>query len=229
MTEFLPTTETPKHQVKIKITFQEEVLSTKPAQKDLFKGFILSKSPKKELADEEVDSTPDLEEVGTCIFSCLDGKPGIFNYQLKGFFKDACGALNRCDKEEREGLDKLTAYKTKIDGCIFVQPRFIPFEIPEHPELSLDTLPGLQTDTYTSPPGVNICGRPIRLETPKGPRTAIVRSESVPKGTIIRVEIKILAKELKPYVVLWLNYAAWRGMGQWRNSDKGIFTWEEIP
>lgn len=201
--------------MKIKITFQEEILGTKPSVKDLFDDYVAKLAPDEERRqeemtnaekrEEELEAQADKEAVGTTVFHRVDGKLGIYDYQLKGFFKDACGAMNRFDKEYRNGLEKLSAYKTKIDGCIFVFPRFAAFNIPE----------GL---------AVGSCQRPLLADTPQGRRVTLVRSEAVPPGSTLEFEVKIFAKDLIPYVQMWLQYGVLRGLGQWRNSGKGRFS-----
>ena len=193
----------------IEITLTEEMLGTKAANPEVFASFIASKHPSGTAQRDELDQPENKEEAGTTIFHAHEGQKGIYDYQVKGFFKDACAALNRCDKDERAGLEKLPAFKSKIDGVIFVEPRFIPFALP--PESSY-----------------GICERPLRAETAQGPRVTVCRSETVPVGTVLRFNVKIMSKELRPYVVEWLNYGALRGLGQWRNSGKGRFTWTEV-
>ena len=196
--------------MQIKLTLTEEMLGTKAANKDVFADFIASKAPDDDKRREELDTAEHREEAGTTIFHSQDGKPGIWDYQVKGFFKDACGAMNRFDKDARNGLDKLTAYKTKIDGCIFVTPRFIPIIIPAGQK-------------------IGICERPLRAETAQGPRVSLCRSETVPAGSTMEFTVKILAKDLLPYVTAWFAYGELRGLGQWRNSGKGRFTVEVLP
>jgi hypothetical protein len=196
--------------MKIEITLTEEMLGTKAANPEVFATFIASKHPSGTPQRDELEQPENKEEAGTTIFHrSPDGKLGIYDYQVKGFFKDACGAINRFDKDNRNGLEKLAAYKTKIDGCIFVLPRFIPFVM----------VPGAR---------VGICERPLRAETAQGPRVSVCRSETVPAGTKFVCELKILSGELKPYILEWLNYGTLRGLGQWRNSGKGRFTWAEL-
>jgi len=196
-------------QIKIRLTLTEEMLGTKAANHDVFADFIASKAPDGDKRKEELDTAEHREEAGTTVFHRQDGKVGIWDYQIKGFFKDACGAMNRMDKDCRNGLEKLAAYKTKIDGCIFVQPRFIPVTLPEGGE-------------------VGICERPLRADTAQGPRVSVCRSETVPAGSTMEVTVTILSKDLQAYVEMWLGYGALRGLGQWRNSGKGRFSWEEI-
>lgn len=201
--------------MKIRITFQEEILGTKPSSKDLFGEWVGKLAPDEEKHEEEMTNAEKREEeleayktkqeTGTTVFHKVDGKLGIYDYQLKGFFKDACGAMNRFDKEFRNGLEKLSAYKTKIDGCIFVFPRFATFVIPEGGP-------------------IGFCQRPLLADTPQGRRVTLVRSEAVPPGSTLDFEIKIFSKELIPYVKMWLEYGVLRGLGQWRNSGKGRFS-----
>lgn len=212
--------------MKVRLTLKEEMLGTKAANPDVFADFIASKHPKGTPAKDELDNAEHREEAGTTVFHRVTRKSlaafnpvlaqggdpeeklvGIYDYQVKGFFKDACGSMNRFDKEHRDGLDKLSAYRSKIDGCIFVKPRFIPVLIPTEAK-------------------VGVCERPLRADTPQGPRVSVCRSETVPAGCVLEFEIEILAAELKPYVKLWLGYGAKRGLGQWRNSGKGVFEFQ---
>lgn len=195
--------------LKIKLILTEEMLGTKAANKDVFTDFIASKHPSGTPQRDELDNAEHREEAGTTIFHRQDEKIGIYDYQIKGFFKDACSAMNRFDPDCRNNLEKLTAYKSKIDGCIFVFPRFIEMKLPD----------GQQ---------VGICERPLRADTAQGPRVSVCRSESVPAGTEMQFEVSILSKELQPYVEAWLGYGALKGLGQWRNSGKGRFSVEIV-
>src|SRR3990167_1559516 len=190
--------------MKVKLTLIEEMLGTKAANPDVFADFIASKCPDEDKRKQELDNAEHREDAGTTVFHRQDGKIGIYDYQIKGFMKDAAGAMNRFDIEERAGLEKLSAYKSKIDGCIFVTPRFIPIQLPEGA-------------------GVGICERPLRCETAQGPRVTVCRSETVPAGSVIECELTIFSKELRKYVIQWLQYGVLRGLGQWRNSGKGRF------
>lgn len=196
--------------MKVKLTLTEEMLGTKAANADVFADFIASKAPTGDKRLEELQTAEHREEAGTTVFHRKDGQIGLWDYQIKGFFKDACGALNRCDKDRTNGLEKLAAYKSKIDGCIFVFPRFIPITLPEGGN-------------------VGICERPLRADTAQGPRVSVCRSETVPEGSTIEIKVDILVKDLIPYVTLWLAYGKLKGLGCWRNSGKGRFVAEILP
>lgn len=183
------------------------MLGTKAANPDVFADFIASKHPSGTPQRDELDNAEHREEAGTTIFHRENDKPGIYDYQIKGFLKDAIGALNRCDVENRGGIkEKLTAYKTKIDGLIFVSPRFIPFILSGE---------------------IGICERPLRADTAQGPRVSVCRSETAPVGSVLEFDISILSKDLERWVQVALDYGQLRGLGQWRNSGKGRFAWIE--
>ena len=158
-------------------------------------------------------------ERGTTVFPRDEaGKPFLYDYQVKGFFKDACSMLARLTGKDPETgkkkkavneSGKLTAYKKVIDGLIFVQPRKIVLELPEDKEIT-------------------ICQRPLRAQTAQGERVALSSSEEVPAGTSCEVTVLLLDENHEKVVREWLDYGSLRGIGQWRNSGKGAFEWEEI-
>lgn len=193
--------------MKVKITLKEEMLGTKAANPDVFADFIASKHPTGTPAKDELDRAEHREEAGTTVFHRDEhGNVGIYDYQIKGFFKDACGALRNADGTNSKTLK---AYKTRIDGLIFVEPRFITMSLPEGAK-----------------PGV--CERPLRAETMQGPRVSVCRSETVPAGTTFEVEIVSLNDDMLKLIEEWLDYGRLRGLGQWRNSGKGRFVWEKV-
>lgn len=194
--------------MKVRITLIEEMLGTKAANKDVFADYIASKAPDGDKRKEELETAEHAEESGTTIFHRDDdGTPILYDYQIKGFFKDACSSLRRADETRSKDVK---AHKSVIDSVVFVQPRKIRLLLP----------------TGTKP---GVCERPLRAETAQGPRVALARSETVPAGTTFDIDITLLAANLKPIVEEWLNYGALRGLGQWRNSGKGKFKFEILP
>ena len=193
--------------LKFRLTLTSEMLGTKAANKDLFADYIASKAPDDDKRREELETAAHKEEAGTTVFHrASDGTPIIWNYQMAGMFKEACGSLRQSDDAQSK---ELKAYKTKIDGLVFVSPR----------QLRLSLPPGTQ---------VGICERPLRADTAQGPRVALARSETVPEGTTLEFEVTVLKKELIPLIREWLEYGSLRGLGQWRNSGRGTFTFEEL-
>jgi hypothetical protein len=193
--------------MKVRLTLVEEMLGTKAANAEVFATFIASKKPDGDPAKDELDRAESREENGTTVFHRdPDGAVGIYDYQIKGFFKDACGALRRVGDTSSAGLK---AYKGVIDGLIFPAPRFIRIKLPDGGR-------------------VGICERPLRAETMQGPRVSVCRSETIPVGSVIEFDITLLQETLGKVVRDWLDYGKLRGLGQWRNSGKGRFEWEEV-
>ena len=101
----------------IKLTFEDEVLGTANANPELMRDYIASKRP--EGVDEnEVECLPDeneLLEKATTVFHRTDeGKPFIWDYWMKGFFKSACGALR--SGEGRRGARATVSRDTVLRG-----------------------------------------------------------------------------------------------------------------
>ncbi len=199
-------------EIKIKITLTEPMLGTKSANEEIFTKFIAAKRPEGEAADEieaakrlneELDEK---EKSMTCFHRMADGRPMLWDYQVKGFFKDACGALRTVPKS---ASGELKAYKKIIDGQIFVKERTIPIVMPEGGE-------------------IGICERPLRAQTMQGERVALAKSEQVPAGSVMNVTIVLFNAALEKVVREWLDYGMFRGIGQWRNSGMGRFTYEEV-
>lgn len=195
--------------VKVRLTFLEECLGTASADERLHSEYIASKAPDAPSREEEIAAIgvdAAIKESMT-VFPKEDGKPFFWDYQIRGFFKDACGALQRW-KGEAEAKESLAikAYKKVIDGCIFVEPRKI--------------MIGLAGE-------IGSCERSLRAETAQGARTALAHSETIPAGSTIEFEVECPDK-YEAVVREWLNYGRRKGLGQWRNSGKGRFSWEEV-
>ena len=203
--------------MKVKLTLTEGLLGTSPFNEEIYRDFIGSKSPDASTVEDEVaalgvDAVTEKSMTGFPRDS--EGKPFIYDYQIKGFFKDACSMLNRVGGKDENGKkkklnesSKLTAFKKIIAGMIFVSPRQIPID-------------------FTGE--VGLCQRPLRAQTMQGERVALAISEEIPAGAEITFVITVLDESHLAAVREWLDYGALRGLGQWRNSGKGRFTWEEL-
>ena len=193
-------------ELKVRITTTEEMLGTASANPEIHREFIASNAPDAESLEEEVASVgvDEVFEKGMTVFPRKDGKPIAWDYQWKGFFKDACGALRKVTGSE---CSKVKAYKKEIDGLIFVEPRAIPIQFEGE---------------------IGICQRPLRGQTAQGERIALASSESIPAGAVMEFTVKMLCDSHEKMVREMLDYGALRGFGQWRNSGKGRFVWEEI-
>lgn len=198
--------------IKIRIKLMDEMLGTQAGDPDIHREFIASKAPDAKSIEEEVAAVgvDEVVEKSMTIFpKFADGTPFIWDYQMKGFFKDTCGALQRCKGEDiSKHSCALKAYKKIIDGCIFVYPRQIPID-----------MHGGKMD---------VCQRPLRGQTAQGERIALASSETVPEGSTMELTIRCLSDAYESAVREWLDYGQYRGLLQWRNSGKGRFDWEEI-
>lgn len=193
--------------LKVKITLLEECLGTSSSSPEIHREFIASKAPDAKTTEEEVEAlgVDEFVNKSMTVFPRIDGVPFIYDYQIKGFFKDSCSALSRVPDSKSA---KLKAHKKIIDGTIFVFPRKIAYVLPDGGKVAS-------------------CQRPLRAQTAQGERVALANSETVPEGTTITFEIHILNDSHESVVREWLDYGMLRGLGQWRNSGKGRFSWEE--
>jgi len=194
-------------EIKIKVTFTEEVLGTASANPDIHGEFIASQAPDAPSRAEEIEAIGVEAEIekGMTVFPKMDdGTPMFWDYQWRGFFKDACGALRKV-KDTKSS--KLTAYKKVIDGLIFVSPRKIPIIFDGE---------------------IGNCQRPLRGQTAQGERIALANSETVPAGATCEFTIQLFDDGHEKVVREWLDYGRFKGMAQWRNSGKGRFTYEVI-
>ena len=192
--------------MKVKITLLEEVLGSSPSNEELLATYIASKAPTGDLSAEEVDNikAQNAEDRVTVFPKTADGTPFLYDYQVKGMFKDSCKMLAKAGKAGYAGgkaCAAIKAYKQAIDGLIFVTPREIPYD-----------LHGMKVD---------FCERPLRAQTPMGERVSIAKSESIPAGATAEFEIECLDPKLEDMVRECLDYGTKRGLGQWRNSGKG--------
>ena len=204
--------------LKVRLTFTEPLLGTWPANQNVAREYIASKGPDAATIEDEVaalgaDAAAD--KAMTVFPRNEAGQPILYDYQVKGFFKDSCGMLGRIGGKDEKGKKKavnesgkLTAYKKIIDGLIFVEPRMIPIEVNGE---------------------IGECQRPLRAQTAQGERVSLANSEEIPAGSSIELDIVMLdEKAHKEAVLEWLEYGRLRGIGQWRNSGKGRFTYEVL-
>ena len=189
----------------VKLSFIEPILGTSPSDEDVYRNFIGAKAPDAATVEEEVEAlgADAVIEKGMTVFPRNEeGQPFLWDYQIKGFFKDACQMLRKVDGKKSAGLK---AFKKEIDGLIFPNPREIVFQDAE----------------------IGTCQRPLRAQTPSGERVALAMSEEIAAGAWVELEITTLKDDLIDTIREWLDYGQLRGIGQWRNSGKGRFIWEE--
>lgn len=192
--------------MKVRLEFQEEVLGTANADPEIHETYIASNAPDAPTRKEEVEAlgVEEVFEKSMTIFPKENGIPFLWDYQIKGFFKDSCGMMR---KVSGSVSSKMKAYKKEIDGLIFIKERKIPFQFDGE---------------------MGICQRPLRAQTAQGERIALSSSETIPAGAAIEFEIECLVDSDMNAVAEWLDYGKLRGIGQWRNSGKGKFEWKSI-
>jgi len=193
--------------MRVRLTLTEEVLGTASNNPEIHSEFIAKKAPDAKSREEEIEAIgvdAEIEKSMTVFPRNEKGEPIMWDYQIKGFFKDACGMLRKVTDSKSS---KIKAYKKEIDGLIFVQERQIPF-------------------VYTGE--IGNCQRPLRAQTAQGERISLANSETIPVGSTLEFTVECLVDSDMAAVEEWFDYGRLRGLGCWRNSGKGRFTWEEI-
>ena len=183
---------------QLHIEFVEPLLGTQP-QKEVALEYITSKisGDAGELPEDEVRTLPEELERGTTAFHKLDGAPILYDYQIKGFLKEAASVFN--------GLRGVKNLRSKVENLVFIVPRQIMLELPPGGEI-----------TY--------CERALRAQTAQGPRTALARSEQLPPGTQFDCRLEVYAGPVTGALLAdLLSYGGRKGMGQWRNGGYGRF------
>lgn len=203
---------------KVRIEFITPVLGTLPGNPELLKSYVIGKARKEgvdlppEVIEEEMAALQnpegEVEERTTVFPRDKDGDFCMYDYQIRGFFKEACWALRQMEGTKSS---KLPAYKKKIDSLVFVKPRATKLILPKGGEPSIRE-------------------RPLRAQTLQGERVSIARSEMLPAGTkceftVILMAPKVVTREM---VLEWLDYGEWKGFLQWRTGSHGRFTYEVV-
>jgi len=192
----------------LKVRFITGPLGTQP-QREVAEEFLVARAIEGgaaivtpngvQLPEDEVATIDQNVERGTTAFHKFQGKPVYFDYQIKGFLKDAGLAFN--------GLSNVKNLRSKIDNYVFIEPRmiFLNFE-----------------------GSIQYCDRPLRAMTAQGPRVSLARSEELPPDTWFECQIKTYDNGPITENILrqLLSYGEDKGMGQWRNGGRGRFTFE---
>lgn len=193
----------------IHLTLTEEMLGMAPADPAIYEKYIASLAPDAQSTEDEVaaiGTDKALEGKMTVFPRTVEGEPLLWDYQMRGYFKDSVGMLRRAPGTE---CSKVKTYKKLVDGLLFAFPRQIPIHLPEGASMELAN-----------------CQRPLRTSGPSGERTALAISEIVPAGSTIDFTLMMLDDSMEKWVLECLDYGYVRGLGQWRNSGKGKFEYK---
>ena len=144
--------------LKCRLTTIEAMLGTASNNKEIHSEFIASHAPDAPSREEEIEAVGVEEtiEKGMTVFPRnKDGQPILWDYQIKGFFKDACGSLRKIKESKSSGI---RAYKKEIDGLIFIEER----------EILIQTKEPIES-----------CQRPLRAQTAQGDKNSLANSEEI--------------------------------------------------
>ena len=190
---------------EVLLRFTEPLLGTVPKDPEVYSSHVMvTAALSDEQIAEELASVEHVEEKGwTGFHKNEEGDPFLYDYVIKGFFKDACGMLRR-SKSTRSA--KLTAYKKVIDGLVFVEPRRIMLDLNGN--------------------GLGVLERPLRAQTAQGERVALARSDTAPVDSSISFSLIVLGSVREPLLREWFDYGSLRGLGQWRNAGYGRFEYK---
>lgn len=191
-----------------------KILGAQAANPKVHSEFIAAKAAKLAKGEEQTAMLPEenLETKGLTVFLRDDGVLCLADYVIKGFLKEALGAI--------KSQVKIGSPATKVDNFIFVEPDYIHFTRGGKPVTDAD----------------EIFERPLRAMTMQGPRVSVSASEIIRPGWEIEFTLALIANEktAKSVALTWnvveeaLNYGAYKGLGQWRNGQNGRFTWEQV-
>lgn len=193
--------------MKIRLHFTQDLLASLPANEDIYNDYVGSTNPDKPSKGEEYKALglDGVVDKGKTVFARDENNnPCIVGYQVRGFLKNACKCLKAIPGTYSEDI---SASKQVVDRYVTVKERLIPVHFEGE---------------------ISDCQRPLRASTPQGDRVALAISEAIPAHAWCEFTIVTPYPGFMDVVREWLEYGAINGLGQWRNSGKGSFTWEEL-
>lgn len=181
----------------VEIRLLTELLGTVPMNKKIYSTYIESLRPKGITGEEEAENIEEREQQGWTGFQKDENGLFVYDYYIKGFFKNAASVL-------KEDL-KIKNLKSKVINLLFPQPRKIYL--------------GCQEADH-------VIERPLRGQTPQGPMVTLAKSDALKAGRIIKFDVVLLTgkNELKEDIIeKLLEYGQYQGLGQFRNGGYGRF------
>lgn len=200
---------------KFRLVGLQPLLGGVVLDKEIFTKYIATKARdfEKENAKEDVENVIDENEKVTGFYRDVEtGNVIIKGYQIKGFMKEAAKAL-----KDQLGLASCVS---KIDNFVFIAE---------------DNIPVMRGGEWIKQPD-NFLERPLRGETPQGPRVSLAKSEQICGDWYIDITVKVIEnKKTAKSIALdmgvveeLLSYGQFKGLLQWRNAGYGSFRVEEI-
>lgn len=200
---------------KFRLVGLQPLLGGVALDKEIFTKYIATKARdfEKENAKEDVENVIDENEKVTGFYRDVEtGNVIIKGYQIKGFMKEAAKAL-----KDQLGLASCVS---KIDNFVFIAE---------------DNIPVMRGGEWVKQPD-NFLERPLRGETPQGPRVSLAKSEQICGDWYIDITVKVIEnKKTAKSIALdmgvveeLLSYGQFKGLLQWRNAGYGSFRIEEI-
>lgn len=200
---------------KFRLVGLQPLLGGVALDKEIFTKYIATKARdfEKENAKEDVENVIDENEKVTGFYRDVEtGNVIIKGYQIKGFMKEAAKAL-----KDQLGLASCVS---KIDNFVFIAE---------------DNIPVMRGGKWIKQPD-NFLERPLRGETPQGPRVSLAKSEQICGDWYIDITVKVIEnKKTAKSVALdmgvveeLLSYGQFKGLLQWRNAGYGSFRVEKI-
>jgi len=183
---------------------EEQVLDKTELDSQLLLAGQASEDLVKQVMAEEQSTVEEAEEKGWTGFHRDENGYFVYDYFIKGFINHAARTL----KEDRVGAVDVKQLQDKCKRYVFVTPRRIYLPVPKDENI----LPILE--------------RPLRAETPQGPRVALTRSDMIKEGAEIEFKIQMLSQgnPLKVETIQKiLGYGEFFGLGQWRSGGYGRF------
>lgn len=194
-----------------RLSLTEMLLGTAPMNQHIYAEYIASRKAAATTEERaaETATVSDAEEAGVTGFRRDEDGLFLFDYQIRGFLKEAARVLNLKVPGKRQAEVALSS--GVMDQFVFVSPRKV--------RIHRDGV------RLTEPEGV--FDRPLRALTMQGPRVTLARSEMVQAGAEIAFDVTILqGKVTLDQVEELLGYGQFLGLGQFRTGSFGRFTWE---
>lgn len=181
----------------VRIELITEMLGTVPKDREVYSTYIETKKPVELQEEKEAETiAEEMEEKGWTGFHSDENGLFVYDYFIKGFFKNAGNVL-----KASVGVKNL---RSKLTDYFFIFPRRIYLGKP-------------------IPDGIK--ERPLRAQTMQGPRVTLARSDYVAAGTVIEFRIKLLKHPEITIDLLktLMEYGELQGLGQFRNGGYGRF------